>query len=113
MLCGFWLDIEGAHQASENKKKEEASFYQEYLQPRRAFWHGQYQQYFDYSEQFGHFIKNVIQLEKSLCNPRMGQSTILEEFLYYYLNGEFPHYGEIRDAIDELKVVKKMENGTI
>ena len=37
----------------------------------------------------------------------MGQSTILEEFLYYYLNGEFPHYGEIRDAIDELKVVKK------
>ena len=61
----------------------------------------------NYYEQFGHFIKNVIQLEKSLCNPRMGQSTILEEFLYYYLNGEFPHYGEIRDAIDELNVVKK------
>ena len=30
-VCGFWVDIEGAHQASENKKKEETSFYQEYL----------------------------------------------------------------------------------
>ena len=61
----------------------------------------------DYYEQFGDFIKILIQLEKRLCNSRIGESPILEGFLYYDLNGEFSHYWEIRDAIDEFKVVKK------
>ena len=56
---------------------------------------------FDYYEQFGSFIKIVILLEKCLCNPRMGESPLLEELLHYDLDDEFSHYGEIRDAIDE------------
>ena len=61
----------------------------------------------NYYEQFGRFIKVVIQLEKRICNPSIGESPILEEFLHYDLNSEFSHYGKIRDAIDDFKVVKK------
>lgn len=55
----------------------------------------------DYDEQVGCFIKIVIQLQKRLCNPRMRENPVLEEFLHYDLNGECSHCGEIRDAIDE------------
>ena len=45
----------------------------------------------------------------------MRESPLLEEFLHYDLDAEFSHYGEIRDAIDEFKVIRKwkMGNGTI
>ena len=60
----------------------------------------------DYYEQFGSFIKNF-ELEKRFGSPRMGESPLLEEFLHYDLDDKFSHYGQVRDAIDELKVVKK------
>ena len=61
----------------------------------------------DYEEQVGCFIKIVIQLQKRLCNPRTRENPVLEEFLHFDLNGECSHCGEIRDAIDEFKVVSK------
>ena len=109
------LDIEGAHQASENKKKtwydfvykKEHHFIRNIYSREELFSMDNTSDISDYYEQFGDFIKILIQLEKRLCNSRMGKSPILEGFLYYNLNGEFFHYWEIRDAIDEFKVVKK------
>lgn len=46
-------------------------------------------------------------LEKSLENPRrIREKDTLEVFLHYDLTNEFCHLGEVRDAIDEFKVVK-------
>lgn len=109
------LDIEGAHQASENKKKtwydfvykKEHHFIRNIYSPEELFSMDNISDISDYYEQFGDFIKILIQLEKRLCNSRMGKSPILEGFLYYDLNGEFSHYWEIRDATDEFKVVKR------
>ena len=47
-------------------------------------------------------------LEKNLKNPRrIREKGTLEDFLHYDLTNEFCHLGEVRDAIDEFKVVKK------
>lgn len=50
----------------------------------------------------------VILLEKHLHNPRMGENTLLGEFFHHDLDNEFCYLGEIRDAIDEFKVVRKL-----
>ena len=37
----------------------------------------------------------------------MGENTLLGEFFHYDLDNEFCYLGEIKDAIDEFKVVRK------
>ena len=61
----------------------------------------------DYHREFGRFVKIVMLLKKHLDNPRAGEDSLLEEFFQYDLNDEFRHLGEIRDAIDKFKVVRK------
>ena len=62
----------------------------------------------NYQDSFERFIKLVPLLENSLENPRgIREKDTREDFLRYDLNNEFCHLGEVREAIDEFKVVKK------
>ena len=62
----------------------------------------------NYQDSFERFIKLVPLLENSLENPRgIREKDTREDFLRYDLNNEFCHLGEVREAIDKFKVVKK------
>ena len=65
----------------------------------------------NYYEKFGCFLKTVILLERYF-NKLMNLTTIddqgiLKEFFSYDLNDQFEDTGEVCDAIDDFKVVKK------
>ena len=61
----------------------------------------------DYHEKFKIFIKIVMLLGKKLDNYRMEEKHLLQEFFHYDLDDKFSHFGKLRDAIDEFKVVRK------
>ena len=80
--CGFLLDIEGANQTGEDKKK---TWYDFVVEKEHLFIRNIYSReelasmdnisdVSDYYEQFGCFIKIVIQLEKCLCSPIIGKN---------------------------------------
>lgn len=61
-----------------------------------------------YRDCFEIFIKLVSLLEKSPESPReIREKDTLEEFLSYDQNNKFCQLGEVREAIDEFKIVKK------
>ena len=67
----------------------------------------------NYYEQFSRFIKIVIQLENCFSNFRMKESLHLEELPHNDMDDELSQQGKISDVINEFRVVKNIENGTI
>lgn len=53
-------------------------------------------------------------LEKTLENPKwIREKEKIEDFLRYDLDDEYCHLGEVKEAIDEVKIVKTLESAVI
>ena len=113
-ICGFLLDIESASGHEVNKK----TWYNFVVEKEHLFIRNIYSKeelgemkdisdISDYHEKFKIFIKIVMLLGKKFGNYRMEEKHLLEEFFHYDLDDKFSHFGKLRDAIDEFKVVRK------
>ena len=62
----------------------------------------------NYYSRFKKFIEFIPIVEDALENPHwIRKKKKLEDFMCYDLNDVYSHLGEIKEAIDEVKVVKR------
>ena len=68
----------------------------------------------NYYNSFEKFIKFIPVVANALACPHwITEKEKLEDFMLYDLNDAYSHLGEVKEAIHELKVIKKLVNLTI
>ena len=68
----------------------------------------------NYYDSFEKFIKFIPVVANALACPHwITEKEKLKDFMLYDLNDAYSHLGEVKEAMHELKVIKKLVNLTI